>query len=521
MLDQQRTKRLVAVHGWSGTVLGLLLYAVVLTGAVAVFANEIGHWSKGGGQASPKIPGVVHKTVMDLSREVDQSFHEEVSILAEEDGNLRVSFQRHQENPETGRTEDYAEIFRIDPETGERVSHNSVYLSELRELDRLAALERFLVDLHVRLYVPAPWGLFLTGILGLAMMVAAVSGFLMHRHLIRDIFTAPRARGLLSDRRDRHVLAAAWGLPFSILLAFTGAFFSFAISLGLPLVAMVAFGGDQQAAIEAVLGAPQEEQPISAYPASLDYIILDSTERAGVAPRFIAIERFGTDSALVSTSHGVAEGGIVRQTLMFDGATRAFLGEKPTLGTSPSAGSAAVSIMGPLHFGNFAGFASKMAWFALGLAMSFVIATGMQLWVFKRVDSAGWHGFGRAVEITVWGLPVALLGCAVAFFLAAPAGDTYWWTPAGFVIASFIVIRIGLKAANVSATLRPIAGALCLLLPLLRHLTGGTSISEAVIEGELAVLSIDLLLVFGGLALLNMLPTLRPRASVPTPGPAE
>lgn len=42
-LEQAKTKTLVAVHGWSGISLGLLLYAVILTGMVAVFAEEIAH----------------------------------------------------------------------------------------------------------------------------------------------------------------------------------------------------------------------------------------------------------------------------------------------------------------------------------------------------------------------------------------------------------------------------------------------------------------------------------------------
>src|SRR3546814_12788024 len=62
-------------------------------------------------------------------------------------------------------------------------------------------------DLHVRLHVPNPWGLLLTGILGLAMLVAAISGLLIHRHLFKDIFTLrTRANPVLVDR-DRHSVA--------------------------------------------------------------------------------------------------------------------------------------------------------------------------------------------------------------------------------------------------------------------------------------------------------------------------
>jgi uncharacterized iron-regulated membrane protein len=46
-LSAGETKRLVAVHGWAGALLGLLLYAVIVTGTAAVFSNEIKAWSGG------------------------------------------------------------------------------------------------------------------------------------------------------------------------------------------------------------------------------------------------------------------------------------------------------------------------------------------------------------------------------------------------------------------------------------------------------------------------------------------
>ena len=37
-LSQGQLKRLTAIHGWSAVILGLLLYAVIATGAVAMTA---------------------------------------------------------------------------------------------------------------------------------------------------------------------------------------------------------------------------------------------------------------------------------------------------------------------------------------------------------------------------------------------------------------------------------------------------------------------------------------------------
>ncbi|MEM6905138.1 MAG: PepSY-associated TM helix domain-containing protein, partial [Pseudomonadota bacterium] len=371
-LDQSRTKRLTAIHGWSGTLLGILLYAVILTGAVAVFAEEIGAWSQGGNQSDQGITTLIDRPVRTLARDLDPALMEEVQISKTTSGDLRVAFNTHRTNPETGQTEDYGALYHLDPATGEVLKSELGFASERRGNAMGDALERFLVDLHVRLYVPAPWGLLLTGILGLAMMVAAVSGFLMHRHLIRDAFLPPRGAERLVSARDRHVLASTWSLPFGFLLAFTGAFFSFAVSLGLPVVAMVAFGGDQQQMVETVLGREAPAETAAAPLASLDYIVKESTARAGTPPVSILIAGYGTEGAEVTAFHPPDNGRLTGAAYLFDGTTRAFTGIKPIIGTAPSVGGTVVSLMGPLHFGNFGGLLSKVTWLAMGAAMAYV-----------------------------------------------------------------------------------------------------------------------------------------------------
>ena len=59
-LPQQETKTLVAIHGWAGTALGLLLYAVIVTGTVAVSAQEIRIWSSGALQTESPLHSPIH-----------------------------------------------------------------------------------------------------------------------------------------------------------------------------------------------------------------------------------------------------------------------------------------------------------------------------------------------------------------------------------------------------------------------------------------------------------------------------
>ncbi|MEM9044240.1 MAG: PepSY-associated TM helix domain-containing protein [Pseudomonadota bacterium] len=507
---------MTSIHGWSGVVLGLLLYVVIVTGAVAVFAHEIGVWSQGSVATEELLSDRVDRLVRKTAREIDPKYYEEVFVSKDMAGNLRLSFRTHETNPATDNVEDYAIDLRLDPGTGETLSRSEGFLREIAGNDRSAALERFLIDIHVRLYVPEPWGLFLTGILGLMMMAAAVTGFLMHKHLVRDAFLPARGRERLVSARDRHVLAATWSLPFGVLLAFTGAFFSFALTLGVPVLAMVAFGGDQQALVESLVGVPGKIDLTPAPLASLDYILADTTARAGNAPRTLLIEHYGSISAKVTAFHLPSSGGLTSQTMYFDGVSRAFLGEKPAIGQIPSAGSTLVSLMAPLHFGNFSGLISKVIWLSLGLAMAYVTATGMLLWTRRREEERLWQRFNRAITITIWGLPIAMIGSAYGFFLVLPAGDTTWWTPATFALASGFAIWLGLGPRDPSETFAKVLGILCLGLPLFRHMMGGMSWSEAFLVGQTVVLSIDVLLIVAGVILLrafrrDILPG-RPRA---------
>ncbi|MEM9329924.1 MAG: PepSY-associated TM helix domain-containing protein [Pseudomonadota bacterium] len=502
-LSQSKTKRLVAIHGWSGTVLGLLLYVVIFTGAVAVFEREISVWSQGGTQYSEGIGRKIDRLFRQHAKEIDRKYYEEIFIARNRSGDFRFSFQTHEKNPATDTLEDKAVILTIDEETEQVVSRWEGFLSE-RAPDRGDTLSRFFVDIHVQLHLPNPYGLILVGILGLMMMAAAISGILIHRHLIKEMFLPVRPRKSMVSARDLHNLAGTWGIPFAILLAFTGVFFSFATTLGVPIMAMVAFGGDQQALIESVQGTAKVLDKTPASLASLDYIIKDAINRTeGAYVTFIGIQHYDTMAATVRVNMATIDGQLSGNVFGYEGVSREFTGEKPLLGQVPSLGSSLIGIIAPLHFGSFAGIASKTVWLGLGLAMAFVSATGMLLWTKRREDQAIWREFHKWIYVVIWGLPVAMMVSAYAFFLTLPAGDPGWWVPASFVIASLVIIGACLMKPFQEDAFRRLTGIMAVGLPLLRHLTGGTSWSESILtQGQGVIIAIDVVLLALGLILL-------------------
>lgn len=499
-LPKEDTKLMVAVHGWSGILLGLLLYAVVITGMVAVFAEEIGIWSAGHVETRSAFARPFDSAVRALAARTPEKDHEGVDMFEIGDHRLGIFFHHHEISPR-GEPVSRGVYYQLgsDGRVADTVRGTGEEVFGPRNDD---ALSSFLVDTHVRLHVPNPWGLLLTGILGLAMLVAAVSGLLIHRHLFKDIFTLRRKANPVLVDRDRHSVAGTWSLPFAFLLAFTGSFFSFFGTIGVPIVAMAAFGGDQQALSEAVFGNPGKEDARTRAIGDLDRMAADATRRAGGVPTFVSIEHFGRADAKITTFHDPAPGALEPLTLLYSGPDAAYQRTKPSIGAVPSTGGTLAAIMAPIHFGHFAGLLSKAVWFGLGFAMCYVTFTGLRLWLVRRREgsrSLGW--LERAVTVVGLGLPFALVASAVGFLFAMPLGSAVHWTPTAFLIASGLAIAGGIAARSndeLDRGLQLATGLLLAALPVFRLIAGGPGWAASIAAGQPIIMALDCAMMLGG-----------------------
>jgi hypothetical protein len=129
-------------------------------------------------RAAPAIEGPVDRTIRRLAASVDPAFLHDVGFWSGEGGDLGVAFHDHAINPESGVEEDFGTVFRVDGRSGAVHERHDGFIWEAASNHDESALRSFLVDLHVQLYMPSPWGLIVTGVLGLAMMAAVVSGCL-------------------------------------------------------------------------------------------------------------------------------------------------------------------------------------------------------------------------------------------------------------------------------------------------------------------------------------------------------
>ncbi|MEM1051524.1 MAG: PepSY-associated TM helix domain-containing protein [Pseudomonadota bacterium] len=529
MVDQAKSKRLLAVHGWSGMILGLLLYLVVLTGAIAVLAHEIGSWSTGSAGSHDLDPNAA-TAVSQLASEVPEEWKDEVRLYTNMEGNTIANFHTHQENPASGQIEDYGGRFVISKDTGEVISRTEGYNDVLYPTERGSALEGFITELHINLHLPNPWGLYATGILGLVLMAAAISGLILHKHLFRDMFVSPRFSSMLLNKRDRHILAGTWSLPFAFILAFTGAFFSFIISIGFPIILLTGFGGDIERATEMLTPkSPLVEDASPAPIQSLDQIYADLEARTGSAPTNANIVNLGRADSMIVLYAAASDGAVLGANHAYSVADGSYLGEQPLIGSGENnAAGIAFGLMGALHFGNFAGLLSKSVWVALGLAMCYVNITGMRMWTQRRLEDRLWQRFDRVTTIFTYGVPLTMATSAMGFFATYNfAGDTMTGTVIGFFTGTVLAFALGLRRIDELTAIRSLTAVLVasmLVLPIMRIATGGPGWINAITSGSGMIVTMDLLLLItaGAFAHREFGPIRLPlRAAVPIAEPAE
>ena len=157
-LSQVQMKRLTAIHGWSAVVLGLLLYAVIATGAVAVFATEIGRWSVGRRARADPAGGADRRRDPRAGGAGGAGIPARRRHLGRGGGDLHAFFHDHRLNPESGVEEDFGTMFRADAATGAVIERHDGFFWNDPAAWETSALRQFFVDLHVQLYLPTPGG---------------------------------------------------------------------------------------------------------------------------------------------------------------------------------------------------------------------------------------------------------------------------------------------------------------------------------------------------------------------------
>ena len=397
------------LHTWTGLLLGWLLYAVFLTGTLSFFHQEISYWMKPELHTEKDDGSSASHAINYLQQVAPTAGIWRILLPTERNPGLEVRWFEPGER--VGRGSGQRQLLNV--ETGEEVTPRATRGGD------------FLYRFHFELYgIPRITARWIVGIATMFMLVAIVSGVVTHKKIFKDFFTFRPRKGSRSWL-DAHNATAVLALPFHFMITYSGLLLF--MYMLMPWGISSAYQGDMQAYFSesgnrrAALERGVPAQPDPAAPITLTAIepLIAQAEQQwerGVAG--IRVTQPATPQAVIELYEQGGDSlieGRRSDMLRFDGVSGKLL-DNPAEHTAVPVTNAVYSVFRNLHLIRFAGPPLRWLFFLSGVLGTAMIATGLILWVSKRLpqrQKLGRTPVGhRLVETlnvgTVAGLPLAI-----------------------------------------------------------------------------------------------------------------
>ena len=392
------------LHTWAGLVFCWILYFVFVTGTLGYFDAEIDRWMQP--EQAPAEPMPVDASVGAAQRYLEREARgaDRWSITpahGRDRPQLAVHFRMPK--PESDDEEARRGDAELDVATGEELPPPA------RETGGGQALYRMHYSLH---YLDRQLAFRFVGFIALLMLLALVTGIVVHKNIFKDLFTFRPGKGSRSWL-DAHNLLSVSSLPFQLMITYSGLLFT--IGVWMPMIGFVSYGFDRDAVgreFAAATGEVSVERSGEDAPLADLAAIARSAETEwgpeGLSRIDVHIPGDRHARVVASRHAGVAAFG---DRLVFDGTT----GERlMSYAGSPNAPIAfAVTLIG-LHEGLFAGPLLRWLYVLSGLLGCAMVATGAIYWTAKRKRKMGdgrYLGYRLVDSLnvgTIMGLPIGI-----------------------------------------------------------------------------------------------------------------
>ncbi|WP_082621779.1 PepSY domain-containing protein [Bordetella sp. N] len=491
------------LHTYTGLLLGWALFAMFLTGTLSYVRDEISAWMKPPVQHSFADAQTADRAVKTLRELAPNAEQWTVDLPTARQPAVEASWRaKGAAQGRRGR-----ESVMLDAGTGEVLK-----VPETRGAD-------FFYRFHFEFYGMSVYtGRIIAGIAAFFMLVAIISGVITHKKIFTEFFTFRPRKGQRSWL-DAHNALAVLGLPFHFVLTFTGLLLL--MFMLLPWGLDAAYDGqrnqffqERRAQFDPSLARPADAAAPVAGVLVLDQILRDANQQfGGRGVDSFVIKNPGQANSTVEVRPG--EGAHITEypaRRLFYTADGLPLEGPPETATAWSTD--VYRAMINVHIGRFAGPAVRWMFFLSGIAGTLMVATGLVLWVVKRLPErrkAGKTPFShRLVEVLNVGAISGLSVAIAAYFwinhlLPAALTDRSLWEIRGFFCVWLLCALHPLLRTHRRAWIEQlsVAAVLLFLLPVLNAATGGLPLWSSLARGqwtiagfELSAMAVAVLLVF-------------------------
>ena len=462
------------LHTWGGLIFGWLLFAIFLTGTLAVFQAELTHWMKPEFRASQVLPGqalaAADKKLRQIASHADTwTIHlpqKNSPILDVSWKKGKITLERH-----------------LDPLKG----------AVLKE--RQTEGGRFFTDFHSELH-SGKAGLWLVSAASLVMLAALVSGILIRKRVFKDFFLLRWKRTWL----DAHIMTGVFTLPFVLLITYTGLVLT--LMEVMPVSTHLLYENKAKLWTEVGLLSDQKPANVPAALLPLEQLLPLAEDLFGKGKIiFVLVKSPGDQQAVVTfirnTDDRIAA---VGDRVSFNGVTGELLGIHSKW--DPYVYS--VRFLAGLHVARFGGYTVAWLYFLAGLIGCIMIAAGLVFFTVKR--RSRYSKSSEAVQY-VYRIIEALNTAAITGIMIACIA--YLWANRLLPISMkersdaeitvfFGVWLMTLVHAFWRSPLRAwkeqlaMTAGLCIGLPIINGLTTKIGLLPAIAQGDWMTASVDL-----------------------------
>ncbi|MCU0761616.1 MAG: PepSY domain-containing protein [Hydrogenophaga sp.] len=466
------------LHTWMGLVLGFVLMVCFFFGSLAVFDREIDRWAIPQTRFEPQPMPSLDRMLLPILQQVQPdekdyaanmpTLHDPAKGPMTPRLELPVdeywAYTTHRDPvlamgvgfgvPLAKNPQDHNHIYgdvTIDPRSGALVPNDALKIGS-----------RWFYPMHIHLHWT--WkdiGIWIVGIAAFTMLVALVTGVIMHRKIFREFFTFRPKKHTQRSTLDLHNLTGVVALPFHFFFAFTGLvilasyiYFPVSHTLLKPL--------HQQHEVQEAkaTGLPHERSGVAAPLSSVDAMVAEAKRRWAARDMagevgYLQVHHVGDANSYVSIFRaGSDRVALVGEGIHFKASTGEVLREDPPR----TVVSEINEFLTGLHLQHFEHWLLRWLYVLGGLLGCVCIATGFVFFVEKRKAAhakAGGQG-SRVVDAlavtSVTGMVIAAVGMlAVNRMLPADlAGKGDWEKLAFWGIWVLAMLQAFVRSAPVA-----------------------------------------------------------------------
>ncbi|MCL1051697.1 PepSY domain-containing protein [Shewanella abyssi] len=497
------------LHTWVGLLVCWVLLLIFFAGTMSYYRHDISLWTK---------PELHQNVIQDYdASQVEIELNRAQNYLrlhANGARDWRISFP-------TDRKPYLSYSWQTQPEEGQRrgkftehvvTQGQDQVITDVRQTKGGNFFYRLHFDLH---YMPAKIARWIVGFCTMFMLIALISGIVIHKRIFKDFFSFRRNKGSRAWL-DAHNVSSVLALPYHLMITYTGLVTLMAMYM--PWAVVTAYDGDRKAFSQELRPSRVQVKPVgeAADTIKLASLLPQVRELLGNIPiRQVVVSNPGDKNSRVSVYKDTAEAVTDRRiAIIFDAVDGSLLSK----GVEPDSGAQNThDTLIALHTGRFSEPVLRLFFFLCGVMGCAMIATGTLLWAnkirqkqHKLINQGEKASVGlRLVEglnlTFIAGLPLA----ASAFFYANRLlpldmlNRAQWEANSFFIaLAGVAVIACFKRTLPVWRYVLALSGTSLIAIPLLNAMTSNSDLLSNINQAQWSLVGFDSMCLVIGLSIL-------------------